>query len=159
MMVKEDDDKFSFGQRIESVKCGVVGAVSGGVALTPVAFLHNLGADNGVAQWEFDTDMGSLEAALFAIVYRYCVRLDGDSNEMLQMGVVGAFVLVRTLSKIQVSGSCDAIPLSCGAPLGYFDWGMLLQGGWSGLESVALFGAAAFAMEYCFSRQIISKFP
>ena len=29
---------------------------------------------NGVAQWEFDTDMGSIESALFAIVYRYCVR-------------------------------------------------------------------------------------
>ena len=32
-------------------------------------------------------DMGSLQSALFAIVYRYCVRED-DDNEMLNMGVM-----------------------------------------------------------------------
>jgi len=31
--------------------------------------------------------MGSLQSALFAIVYRYCVRED-DDNEMLNMGVM-----------------------------------------------------------------------
>ena len=32
-------------------------------------------------------DMGSLQSALFAIVYRYCVRED-DDNDMLNMGVM-----------------------------------------------------------------------
>ena len=32
-------------------------------------------------------DMGSLQSALFAIVYRYCVRED-DDNGMLNMGVM-----------------------------------------------------------------------
>lgn len=56
----DDDDKFSFAQRIDSAKCAVVGAVAGGVALTPFAAFHDiLYSDslttNGVAQWEFDT--------------------------------------------------------------------------------------------------------
>ena len=117
----DDDDKFSFEQRIESIKSAVVGALSGGVASTPFIYLHDVavadGSANGIAQWEFDTDMGSLEAALFALVYRYAIR--EDSNPMLQQGAVGAFVLVRTLSRIHVSSGCDAIPLSCkyGRPL------------------------------------------
>jgi len=47
---------------------------------------------------------------------------------------------------------------SGGEPLGYFDWNMLSQAGWAGVESAALFGVAALAMDYCFSRDIISKF-
>lgn len=75
-----DDDAFSFGQRIESVKSGVVGALSGGIALAPISASHDIffgegTVANGLSQWEFDTDTGSLQAALFAIVYRYCVRV------------------------------------------------------------------------------------
>lgn len=158
-----DDNKFSFAQRIESIKCVVVGAIGGGLALTPFTALHDIIigrgglVQNGVAQWEFDTDMGALQAALFAIVYRYCVR--EDTNPMLNQGIVGAFVLVRTLSRVSVPTYCTAAPLDCGAPLGYFDWDMITQAGLNGIESAALFGAAAVAMEYCFSRKIISKFP
>lgn len=160
--LSSSNDDFSFGQRIESTKALVVGAVAGGVALTPFSAIHNIFLDggehvlNGVAQWEFDTDMGSVEAGLFAIVYRYCVR--EDKNPMLKDGVVGAFALVRILSKIQIPIYCSAAPLSCGAPLEYFDWDMLSQAFFGGLESLALFGAASAAMEYCFKRNIISKF-
>lgn len=116
MAAAADDDKFSFGQRIESIKCAVVGAVSGGIALAPVTAVHDifLGPEfaNGVAQWEFDTDVGSLEAALFAIVYRYCIRSD-DNNEMLNQGVIGAFCITRTLSRIRVPSFCTAVPLDC----------------------------------------------
>lgn len=110
-----DGDKFSFGQRIESIKCVVVGALSGGIALAPFTALHDIALgpefSNGVAQWEFDTDMGSLEAALFAIVYRYCIR--EDENTMLNQGVIGAFCVTRTLSRIRVSSYCTAVPLDC----------------------------------------------
>lgn len=158
----DDDEGFSFAQRIESTKAVVVGAVAGGVALTPFSALHNILLDNGghvangVAQWEFDTDMGSIEAGLFAIVYRYCIR--EDENPMLNQGVIGAFALTRILSKIQVPNYCSFAPLSCGPPLEYFDWDMLSQALFSGVESAALFGAAAAAMDYCFYRNIISKF-
>ena len=91
--------------------------MAGGIALTPAAAFHDILVGNGslvrngVAQWEFDTDMGSLEGALFAIVYRYCIRQ--DKNDMLNQGVIGAFVLTRTLSRIQVPSYCSSIPLDC----------------------------------------------
>jgi len=102
--------------------------------------------------------MGSLESALFAIVYRYCVR-EEDDNDMLNMGVVGAFVITRTLSRIQVPSYCTAVPLDCGDPLGYFDYDMIQQLFLNGLESVAMFGGAALAMEYAYSKKWIGKFP
>jgi hypothetical protein len=104
----DDDDKFGMAQRLESIKCVAIGAISGGIAVAPVAYFHYMG---NLAQWEFTTDMASLQAALFAIVYRYAVR--EDDNPMLNSGVVGAFVLVRTLSNIVVSKTCLAIPLQC----------------------------------------------
>jgi hypothetical protein len=104
----DQNDKFGMAQRVESIKCVAIGALSGGIAVAPVAYFHYLG---NLAQWEFTTDMASLQAALFAIVYRYAVR--EDDNFMLNSGVVGAFVLVRTLSNIVVSKTCSAIPLQC----------------------------------------------
>ena len=155
------EDKFSFAQRIESLKCAVVGAVSGSLCVTLPAAYHNLLYSdtlsvNGMAQWEFDTDMGAIEGALFAIVYRYAIR--GDDNPMLKQGAVGAFVLVRALSRISTPTSCSALPLSCGAPIGYANWDMINQGLLSGVESAALFGGAALAMEACFETGFIGKF-
>lgn len=160
---RDKSEKFSFAQRIESIKTGVVGLLAGGIPLTPIAAIHDIifpgdSIPGGAAQWEFDTDMGSIETALFAIVYRYCVREGEEANEMLGMGVIGAFVVVRTLSRVRVSSYCTYAPLDCGAPLGYFDWDMIQQAAFSGLESVIMFGAAAGAMEYCYKRRIISRF-
>lgn len=159
----DDDDinKFDMAQRIESLKSVVLGALSGGVAVTPIAYLHYVvlatNEASSIAQWEFVTDMSSLQAALFAIVYRYAVRA-GDNNPMLNQGVVGAFVLVRTLANIHVTDTCQSIPLRCGPPLGYFDWNMIEQAAWGGVESAALFGAASLAMEFAFRNKWISKF-
>jgi hypothetical protein len=152
-----NDDKFSPQQRIESVKTGILGALSGGVAAAPFIAFHDIPA-YGIASWEFDTDMGAIQSALFAIVYRYCVRKK-DDNDMLNMGVIGAFVVCRTLSRVRVPGYCTAVPLDCGDPIGYFDWNMIQQLLFNGLESIALFGAAAAAMEVAYNRNWISKFP
>ena len=110
----ETDNKFDMAQRIESLKSVVLGALSGGVALTPIAYLHYVVFSTvpSTAQWEFQTDMSSIEAALFAIVYRYAVRAN-DNNPMLNQGVVGAFVVVRTLANIQVTDTCQSVPLRC----------------------------------------------
>eukprot|EP00956_Cyclotella_meneghiniana_P003762 scaffold4568_cov74-Cyclotella_meneghiniana.AAC.5 len=151
------EDKFSPQQRIESVKTGVIGALTGGIAATPFIALHDI-PSYGLGSWEFDTDMGAIQSALFAIVYRYCVR-ENDDNGMLNMGIVGAFVAVRTLARVRVPGYCTAAPLDCGDPLGYFDWDMLQQLLLNGIESVVLFGAAAAAMEFSYERNWISKFP
>lgn len=110
----ESENKFDMVQRIESLKSVVLGALSGGIALTPIAYLHYVMFSEvpNSAQWEFTTDMSSLEAALFAIVYRYAVRAN-DNNPMLNQGVVGAFVVVRTLANIQVTDICQSVPLRC----------------------------------------------
>ncbi|KAL7537602.1 hypothetical protein ACHAWF_005843 [Thalassiosira exigua] len=82
----EREDKFSPFQRIESIKTAALGGVAGSVLSAPFVALHDL-PSYGAAAWEFDTDMAALQGALFAIVYRYCVR-EEDDNEMLNMGVV-----------------------------------------------------------------------
>ena len=71
----------------------------------------------------------------------------------------GAFVVVRTLSRIRVPSYYTAAPLECGDPLGYFDYDMIRQLFLNGLESAALFGGAALAMEYAYNRKWIEKFP
>jgi hypothetical protein len=78
---------------------------------------------------------------------------------MLKMGVIGAFVVVRTLSRVRVPAYCSAAPLDCGDPLGSFDWDMIQQLLLNGVESAELFGAAAAAMEVAYDRNWISKFP
>ncbi len=129
------------------------------IALHDIVILPNDDYTNGLASWEFDTDMGSLQGALFAIVYRYCIREKDDDNDMLNMGVVGAFIVVRTLSRIRVPNYCTAIPLHCGDPLGYLDYDMISQVIYNGMESIALFGGAAYAMEVAYEKGWITKFP
>eukprot|EP00965_Chrysotila_dentata_P016237 537313-Pleurochrysis_carterae.AAC.1 len=123
-------------ERIESVKVGFVSLLSGSVLMAPLALLEP-GAFS--AQWELAHDMLPLMLGLFGIVYRYAVR--SDENDMLKqvfchtvkctrkagtvraccllsMGVVGAFAITRSLSALQVSSTCSALPLSCGPPFG-----------------------------------------
>jgi hypothetical protein len=104
----DSTNKFGMAQRLESVKCALIGALSGSIAVAPVAYFHYL---DSLAQWEFTTDTAALQAALFAIVYRYAIR--DDKNPMLNQGVIGAFVVVRTLSNIYVTNTCTALPLQC----------------------------------------------
>ena len=94
---------------------------------------------------------------LFGLVYRYAVRQ--DSNPQLKQGVVGAFVITRTLSMLQASEECSALPLSCGPPLGYFNWEMIATGAGAGAESALAFAAAAAAIELAFSMAFIRRFP
>lgn len=119
----DQDEKFGFTQRIESIKSLVIGGLAGSVAVAPIAALNDLwlrnamsssasvAIVNAVSQWEFDTDMASFQAGLFAICYRYCVRK--DENPQLGSGVVAAFALTRTLSRVVVPSYCSAIPLDC----------------------------------------------
>jgi hypothetical protein len=87
----------------------VIGAISASVAVAPIALLHHI--TTSLPQWELTTDMAAIQGALFAIVYRYAIR--NDDNPMLNQGVLGAFVLVRTLPTIQASPDCTALPLQC----------------------------------------------
>ena len=58
-------------------------------------------------------------------------------------------------------GCVDFVPTKLnigGPPLGYFDWNMIQQAAWGGVESAFLFGAASLAMEFAFRQEWISKF-
>lgn len=159
---KFDGNKFGFVERIDSIKSFMIGAIVGGVALAPISAVHELvfptlAESNGLAQFEFDTDMGSIQAGLFSIIYRYCIR--EDNNPQLNSGIVGGFIIIRTLSRIMVPSYCTAVPLSCGAPLQYFDYNMIYQCAFHGIESVALFGVTAYVLDYMMKKQWIGKFP
>ena len=143
-----------FGERIESAKTGVVGALAASLAAAPVGFVVGGG---GVPQWEFDVDQLSLMGFLFGLVYRYAVR--EDESPELRMGVVAAFALTRGVGLVRVSPGCDAIPLSCGAPLGYLDWAMLDQLASGVAVSTVAFGAAAAAVDYGARRGWLARRP
>jgi hypothetical protein len=159
------EDKFSFYQRIESIKTAILGGVVGSICSSPFIAIHDLllddttGGGGSVATWEFDTDASAVQGALFAIVYRYCIRASDTKNDMLNMGVIGAFVLVRSTSRIEIPTYCTAIPLTCGPPLGYLDYTVLFALLVNGIEGLALFGSVAYCMEYAYNKAWISKFP
>ncbi len=149
----DDSNKFGFGQRIESIKTLVISALTGSIATFPLIALN----DSSWAQFEFDTDGAALLAGLFGIVYRYTIR--EDENPQLNQGVIGSFVLTRTISKLHVPSYCTAIPLNCGPPLSYLDWEVLRQVFAYGVEASVLFGVTALVLDACMERNILSKFP
>jgi hypothetical protein len=157
------EDKFSFYQRIESIKTAILGGIAGSICSSPFIAIHDLllpsVGGGGLATWEFDTDASAIQGALFAIVYRYCIRASDTKNDMLNMGVIGAFILVRTTSRIQIPTYCTAIPLTCGPPLGYLDYTILFALLVNSVEGLALFGSVAYCMEYAYNKAWISKFP
>ena len=141
-------------ERMESGKAGAISAVAGSICATPAALVASTAF---TPQWEFATDALVVQLLLFGVVYRYAVR--SDDNEMLKQGAAGAFALVRTLSSVQVGTQCTAIPLNCGAPLGYLDWDMLLQLGAYFGESALAFGGAAAALELCWNKGWAARIP
>ena len=107
------------------------------------------------AAWEFNLDMLAASLALFGLVYRYVCRDDGTA--LLKQGVVGAFVVVRSLAAITPSASCTPVPLVCGPPLIYFDWHMLAQGVTAAVPAAAAFAAAALAIEAAVGAGALSR--
>jgi hypothetical protein len=162
---EDGEDKFSFYQRIESIKTAILGGIVGSICSSPFIAIHDLlldgtiGGGKGLATWEFDTDASAIQGALFAIVYRYCIRASDTKNDMLNMGVIGAFILVRTTSRIEIPTYCTAIPLTCGPPLGYLDYTILFALLVNSIEGLALFGGVAYCMEVAYNKAWISKFP
>lgn len=141
----------------DSVKSAFVGFLAGGVAVSPITYLHNIQIPseiitNEMSQFQFDTLSGSISGAAFAMLYRYFIK--EEKEELIANGAVGAFVVAKSFSRIRVSYYCDN--LYCGEPLGIMDWDMLQQLGLSSLENLALFGAVALVMEYFCDKGFIS---
>lgn len=138
------ETKFDFAQRIESTKAGLVGLISGSSVLLPFNFLSAILSDtsNRASQFGLDTAIGGVESALFAIVYRYCVRDGEESNDQLGNGVAGAFAVTRALSLI---GGNDV------------DLDILPQIALGGVESLILFYAAKAAMDTMANKGLINR--
>lgn len=142
----EREDKFTFAQKIESTKAGIAGLVTGASVLLPFTAVSTLVSDssNKGAQFGLDTAIGGVESALFAIVYRYCVRDGEESNAQLGNGVAGAFAITRALSS--VSGDLDQL-----------DMGVLSQFAFSGVESLAMFYAVKAALDIIVEKGFIKR--
>ena len=60
---------------------------------------------------------------------------------------------------MRVPDGCAAVPLNCGAPLGYLDWSMIFQLAGALATSGAGFAAAAAAIDACAERGWLKRFP
>lgn len=138
------EDKFTFAQKIESTKAAVIGGITGAVTMLPFNLVEEASNYNlNPFQFLFDEGTAGLEAALFAIVYRYCVRDGEESNEQLGQGVWGAFALTRALT---ASKGMEVLSPD-----------MVAQSLVGGLESFVLFGAAKFAMEMAVEKGFVNR--
>lgn len=151
-----ENEQTLFADRIESVKSAVISAIGGSASFTPVALIMGLVGDFD-AKWEFSQDSLGVSLFLFGIIYRYTIRK--DKNEQLKFGAVGAFAIVRALAMTNPPLECSSLPLNCGGPFYIFTWSMLFSGLAELIESLVAFGGAAACLEFCFSKNILQKFP
>ena len=69
----------------DSMRAAVVGFFTGGIAVSPVSYLHNIQLPseiivNEMSQFEFDILTGGIAGAAFAMLYRYFVTEDKDES-------------------------------------------------------------------------------
>ena len=65
----------------DSMRATVVGFFTGGIAVSPVSYLHNIQLPseiivNEMSKFEFDILTGGIAGAAFAMLYRYFVTED-----------------------------------------------------------------------------------
>ena len=91
-------------ERIESLKAGIIGAISFGIAygVTMVSNLYILENTN-IGELNLLLRLGAaiFNGLLFGVTYRYIVRT--DTNSRLSDGAVLAFSLVRSLALLELS--------------------------------------------------------
>ncbi len=153
-------DAIDLAERIESIKAGVVGALTAGLAFSATQYIHRVWfASNLVdsvplpagvnGMWlanAFLRDgipvvIAALSGFLFGITYRYVIRQ--DRNLHLRSGAVLAFGLVRGLAQIDERLHT---PTS------------LLALGWLGIESLLLFACARIALDWALSQGWVRPF-
>jgi hypothetical protein len=160
LSTKEQNGKLraGFWFNDDAKKAALVGFLTGPIAVSPFAYIHDLMYPgdfvlNAFSQFEFDCLAGGIAGAAFNVLYRCFVKEDKDDT--LTNGVIVASALARSFSKVQVTYYCDN--LICGDPLTVLDWSMLSQFALGMTESVALFGAAGLALEFCCDRGLIPR--
>jgi hypothetical protein len=141
-------DELLSTSNIEWIQGSLVAGLCGAIAMAPVSYCHYFDGNlQNLAQWQFVVAAGSIQAAVFAIIYRYALRRDDEHQRQIHNQVVGAFTVVRTLANLYVT-----TPL-----FSSFDWNLLNQVFVQGLESAVLFGAAGLALDVGFQNGWLSK--
>ena len=102
-------------ERLESLKAGVIGSISLGLAFLSTSFINVLWLDKYFPLVSYDKiDIVNLQMLLngviagfsgflFGVTYRYIIRVDKNSH--LKSGAVFAFGLVRGLTQIEFGWS------------------------------------------------------
>jgi hypothetical protein len=121
----------------------IVGAVIGTLCVLPVTAFHYLSFQDysytTYAQWEWDLIAASIQAALFANVYRTSIGRDFD-NTTVTNRLLAAFIIVKSLVRISVGPDCASYSfLYCAEPFYIVDDQMALTLLVNLAESIALF--------------------
>ncbi|WP_236612411.1 hypothetical protein [Picosynechococcus sp. NKBG15041c] len=136
-----------------SLKVAVTGSVSAGLVGFIILLGHrilDLGLDGialsflgGIASLTliYDAFIAAISGALFALTYRYAIRM--DKNPQLNGGVVLAFTLVRGLAQV------DA-----GSAIAQNFWPFLSACG----ESFGIFGLTALVLNFAIARGWLTAF-
>jgi hypothetical protein len=129
-------------ERLESLKAGIIGSISLGLAFLSTSFINILWLDKYFPilsydkidlinlQMLFNGVIAGFSGFLFGVTYRYIIRV--DSNPHLKTGGVWAFGLVRGLTQIEIGWNISN-------PIFPF---LVLAG-----ESISWFALAAFALD------------
>ncbi|MTJ46782.1 hypothetical protein [Dolichospermum sp. UHCC 0259] len=140
-------------ERLESLKAGVIGSVSLGLAFLSTSFINVLWLDKYFPLVSYDKiDIVNLQMLLngviagfsgflFGVTYRYIIR--ADANPHLKTGGVWAFGLVRGLTQIEVGWHINNAVLPF----------LILAG-----ESILWFALAAFALDTAILRKWLKPF-
>jgi hypothetical protein len=140
-------------ERLESLKAGVIGSISLGLAFLSTSFINALWLVKYFPVLNYDkidsvnlhillnSVIAGFSGFLFGVTYRYIIRL--DANTHLKTGGVWAFGLVRGLTQIEVGWNINNSILPC----------LILAG-----ESILWFALAAFALDTAILRKWLKPF-
>ena len=140
-------------ERLESLKAGVIGSISLGLAFLSTSFINVLCLEKYFPVLNYnEIDLVNLQMLLngiiagfsgflFGVTYRYIIRV--DTNSHLKTGGVWAFGLVRGLTQIEVGWNINNQVLPF----------LILAG-----ESILWFALAAFALDTAILRKWLKPF-
>jgi len=140
-------------ERLESLKAGVIGSISLGLAFLSTSLINVFWLDKYFPLVGYDKiDLVNLQVLLsgviagfsgflFGVTYRYIIRV--DTNPHLKTGGIWAFGLVRGLTQIEVGWDINN-------PILPF---LILAG-----ESILWFALAAFALDIAILRKWLKPF-
>lgn len=147
---------FTLAERLESLKAGIIAAVSLCLTFSAVALGNHLimaqnfeslaGLEIIALDWNFlcQCAIAFISGFLFGVTYRYIIRK--DNNPHLKSGAVVAFGSVRGLGQIDVG-------LSSGESLANL-WPLMLLG----IESVVVFAVAGLVLDWSIHQNWIKPF-